>query len=300
MSSGHSYAMTHSARHISDQHAAIEQLSGVAHLQFLQGIKESDYPELLERLNEISSFLQSSSPLRFAVNTEERLFPDVSEGLESFLQSVSPGNSVSSGSSNPPQPSEEERRVFIPLQSGVNYCALSTAGVPYSHPDYPKLQVLATLLSYNYLHPTVREKGGAYGAGLRAGSSLSFYSYRDPNLERTLEAFTNSAEWIRQPQSFTQMDLEEAKLSLFGSLDAPIIPARKGLSYWMQGISQDLRQRQRDGVFATSREDLIEMADKYLSPEVLKVSGSTTVIGNAAKQPEGWYIHTLEKEPVEA
>jgi Zn-dependent M16 (insulinase) family peptidase len=37
-------------------------------------------------------------------------------------------------------------------------------------------------VSSSYLHPEIREKGGAYGSGAMSGEGLwSFYSFRDPN-----------------------------------------------------------------------------------------------------------------------
>jgi len=41
------------------------------------------------------------------------------------------------------------------------------------------------------LLPAIREKGGAYGAGCALDESglISFYSYRDPQLEKTFENF---------------------------------------------------------------------------------------------------------------
>ena len=41
------------------------------------------------------------------------------------------------------------------------------------------LRVLARLMTNQFLHRQIREKGGAYGAGARYGSGIfSFYSYR--------------------------------------------------------------------------------------------------------------------------
>jgi len=54
------------------------------------------------------------------------------------------------------------------------------------------------MLSHEYLHNEIREKGGAYGGGAGQGSgSINFYAYRDPNVERTLEVFDNSAKWLK-------------------------------------------------------------------------------------------------------
>ena len=40
------------------------------------------------------------------------------------------------------------------------------------------------------LHKEIREKGGAYGSGCKIGNGvMNFYSYRDPNVEKTYNAY---------------------------------------------------------------------------------------------------------------
>jgi Zn-dependent M16 (insulinase) family peptidase len=57
--------------------------------------------------------------------------------------------------------------------------------------DFAALMVLGDLMTFNYLLPSIREKGGAYGAGCKVNESgtFSFYSYRDPKIESTYENF---------------------------------------------------------------------------------------------------------------
>lgn len=191
-------------------------------------------------------------------------------------------------------PDDNHKKVFIPLPLGVNYCALSLPGVQYTHEDYAKLRVLSVLLSYNYLHPTIREKGGAYGGGLRTGECTSFYSYRDPNVERTIDAFCNTLNWVKDGRNINDSDIEEAKLSLFGGLDAPVIPAKKGLGYFTTGISNEMRQQLRDQVFATTKDDLVAVAEKYFTN--IREEGSITVIGNPEQMPQDFVTHALSKE----
>ena len=50
MSSGHTFAMTHSSRNISSNHRVYEDLSGVSYLRFLQAIKEEDYELILQKI----------------------------------------------------------------------------------------------------------------------------------------------------------------------------------------------------------------------------------------------------------
>ena len=69
--------------------------------------------------------------------------------------------------------------------------------------------------------------GGAYGGGCSANptaGSISFFSYRDPNFERTMNVFHNSNEWIQKADNFTQRDVDEAKLNVFKAVDKPILP----------------------------------------------------------------------------
>lgn len=57
---------------------------------------------------------------------------------------------------------------------------------------------------------------------------------RDPNSLATLKAFEKAVEWARSGE-FTQQDIDEAKLSVFAAVDAPIAPSDKGTFSFFQG-----------------------------------------------------------------
>ena len=48
----------------------------------------------------------------------------------------------------------------------VNYCAAAYPTVPESSPDAIVFSILAGVLRNTFLHPMIREKGGAYGLSL--------------------------------------------------------------------------------------------------------------------------------------
>ena len=51
------------------------------------------------------------------------------------------------------------------------------------------------------LHKLIREKGGAYGSGVKFNSlagAFTFFSYRDPNLLETVENFKKASDIISQ------------------------------------------------------------------------------------------------------
>lgn len=75
-----------------------------------------------------------------------------------------------------------------PLQ--VNMCAEAMIGPTiYNEDDYAAMLILQEVATYVFLHTSVREKGGAYSAGMAVNDSgiISMYSYRDPNVDATYD-----------------------------------------------------------------------------------------------------------------
>lgn len=148
--------------------------------------------------------------------------------------------------------------------------------VPYISNDHPALRVGAKLLTSKYLLPVVREKGGAYGAGARLSSSgtFSYYSYRDPNPQNTLKTIESCRDWLSAGDKFDEQDVEEAKLGVFQSIDAPQAPGDKGLQAFLYGVSDDVLQKHRRQVMRVTKED-VQRVSKLLDAPV----AGTCVIG---------------------
>lgn len=82
--------------------------------------------------------------------------------------------------------------------------------------DYAALLVLGDLMTFTYLLPSIREKGGAYGAGCSASESgtFTFYSYRDPKIEQTYDNFEKAVGSVLD-KDFSEQQLREAKMLTF-------------------------------------------------------------------------------------
>jgi len=116
-----------------------------------------------------------------------------------------------------------------PLQ--VNHCCESMVGPTIaSDEDYGALLILTELLTMDFLMPSIREKGGAYGAGAGISDSgiISFYSYRDPQCDQTFENFERGISEVIEGK-FTEAMLDESKLLAFQKLDAGRDASLKGL-----------------------------------------------------------------------
>ncbi|MCJ1306327.1 Mitochondrial presequence protease, partial [Hypocenomyce scalaris] len=179
----------------------------------------------------------------------------------------------------------------------VYYSALAFPTVPYTHPSGAPLQILSQLLTHKHLHHEIREKGGAYGGGAYArglSGLFGFYSYRDPNPQNTLSIIQDSGRWARD-RDWTEQDLEEAKLSVFQSVDAPESVSEEGMTRFVSGVDEDMEQRKREQLLDVRKEDVREVAQKYI---VEGMEGySLAVLGEKkdwVNQGNGWAIKNLE------
>lgn len=187
------------------------------------------------------------------------------------------------------------------IASPVAFVSTVIKTVPYSHPDSPAINIASFLFDNTTLHPLVREKGGAYGGGTVCNpisAMLYFYSYRDPNIVSTLDAFQTAVNALSNGD-FDDVDLEEAKLEMAQALDAPVPPGARGdLAYgWLrEGKTEEVRQNFRNKVFALSKEDICLAVKQHIAP---KMSSATTAVfaGQELLEKENAKLQSLGLEP---
>ena len=153
--------------------------------------------------------------------------------------------------------------------------------------DYGVGLVLSELLSFNFLLPAVREKGGAYGAGCKVNESgvVDFYSFRDPNISHTF----NNFEWAVQQViegNFAERDIQEAKLLAFQKLDKVLEPSYKGLLSFTRGYSDEHRLMLRLRALDCQKEDLKQFAEKYIMSAIEAGKTSRVVFGSQYESKE--------------
>ncbi|XP_064598150.1 presequence protease, mitochondrial-like [Liolophura sinensis] len=266
--SGHAYAMTHSASTLTAASKLREQFSGISQVSLMKRVAEAEnQSKLIDHLEELAHKLLQKSNFRFALNTSGPAMRKSVRQFQDFLSSL-PGEKIRGKRTKVEQtvfePSSCKTHIELPFP--VNYVSESFQGVHYTHEDYARLSILSRLLSAKFLHREIREKGGAYGSGAVCRSGLfSFFSYRDPNSLKTLDVFKQSVDWALDGK-FTDADIDEAKLSMFQQIDKPVPPGSKGLTYFTQGVSDEMRQRNRDKLFAVSREEVMDVTARYLVP----------------------------------
>lgn len=154
-------------------------------------------------------------------------------------------------------------------------------------------------LRMGYLWERVRVQGGAYGAFCsldRLSGTLIQASYRDPSVERTLQTYDATADYLRafKPDS---RELTSAIVGAIGDLDTYLLPDAKGaasLTRYLAGDTDEQRQLMREQILSTTAKDFQNfaeiMAEAARCGVVCVLGGSST---EHAAKAGGWTLETL-------
>lgn len=280
MSAGHQVAAIRALSYFSPSAAVSGQISGIPQFRLLEEL--DDHFE--ERREELKKNLKQ---LAVCIFRPENLLVDYTgtkEGLAGIEEQIA----------------ELSRDLFTDPVGGEGFCpelsvkneGFMTAGqvqyvcragnfIEKGLPYTGSLKVLKVMMGYDYLWNQIRVKGGAYGcmcSFTRNGDGY-FVSYRDPNLDKTVDVYERAAEYVRN------FDADERTVTQFiigavSELDTPMTPATRGnysLGCYMTNISMEQLQRERDELLATTDETLKGLhryVEAFMSGKCLCVVGN--------------------------
>lgn len=279
-SSGHLVAAMRSMSSFSRYALYQDELKGVAFYRSICRIEK----ELSESPKSVSDKLAAIAKKLFARNRMLISFTGNNEAYgnaKPSLEKVITGfNKMSAVGNQAEVHFNTAKEAFIDA-SQIQYVAKTGDFICEGYEYTGALRLLRIILSYDYLWINVRVKGGAYGCMntfLRSGESY-FVSYRDPNLSDTLDVYDRIPEYIK---SFSpdERDMTKYIIGTFSALDTPMNPEAKGsrsLSAYLEGITYEQIQKERNEILNAQPEDIRRLAD--LVEAVLK-KDSICVIGN--------------------
>ncbi|MFR3478951.1 MAG: insulinase family protein [Agathobacter rectalis] len=279
-SSGHLVAAMRSMSSFSRYALYQDELKGVAFYRSICRIEK----ELSESPKSVSDKLAAIVKKLFARNRMLISFTGNNEAYgnaKPLLKKVIAGfNKMSAVGNQAEVHFNTAKEAFIDA-SQIQYVAKTGDFICEGYEYTGALRLLRIILSYDYLWINVRVKGGAYGCMntfLRSGESY-FVSYRDPNLSDTLDVYDRIPEYIK---SFSpdERDMTKYIIGTFSALDTPMNPEAKGsrsLSAYLEGITYEQIQKERNEILNAQPEDIRRLAD--LVEAVLK-KDSICVIGN--------------------
>ncbi len=259
---GHRYAMMRVASHQTACGVADERIGGVSFIEWLNGVNDADeavQKELLGKLETLAKRLFVRE--RLTVATMEAV-PE--EAIDTLIDAIPQcGSAPACRCASYPVPAFAREGVAIPAQVGFASMGsnLFRNGRSYSG-SFP---VLVGVLNFMYLWSEIRVQGGAYGCGFAARDhgDLLFYTYRDPQPNRSLGIMKRTAEFIR---AFCKddPDLTGFILSAVSAID-PLRNASAKMAaataFEFRGITRAQIVERYRRLIATAPEDLLALAD---------------------------------------
>ena len=283
MSSGHVVARSECLAQFSPSSWYNSRVSGICQYNFLVDLYENfeaKKEEITEKLIEVTKKIFVKDRLFVSFTGAKEDYENFKPQLKKFINNLPDGGYEAAKRNY----NFAKCKIGYKIPGMVNYVArcgsFGAAGYEYD----PRLRLLGTILSYDYLWDNVRVLGGAYGCmgGFGITGTGYFVSYRDPNLSETNKVYEKMVDFVRE---FEADDSEMTKyiLGTFGDMDAPLNPSAKGkrsLEYYFMGIDEAFLLNNREKMLAANPEDI-----RALEPIVKAVIDAdyVCVIGNGDK-----------------
>jgi len=290
---GHSAVMSRLKAQQHEAHWISEKIGGVEALFFIRKLAaemENDWPAVLQRLEKIHTTLIDRKQIVINVTVDPAAMPSVIQTLETFADKLPDTGNFSSKEWNPVALPKQEA-LTAPTQ--VNYVGCGANLYEAGYKMHGSALVITRYLQTAWLWEKIRVQGGAYGGmcsfDQRSGAFV-FASYRDPNLESSLEVYKATGDYLKN-LTLSEDELTRALIGAIGQLDSYQLPDSKGYSSTMRYLldyTDAERQQLRDEVLATTQEHFNafgevlnrafekEMVSVLCSPDTAKEAGMET------------------------
>ena len=292
---GHQMVNLRLRAHFNEADWATEQMSGLSYLFFLRKLVKSledDWHGVLGDLEEIREILVNRNAMFVNVTLDEKCWAQYEPQIKEFLDDLpaKPFNIMEWS----PEKATDFEGMTIPSQ--VNYVGKGTNLYQWGYGFHGSAHVISRYLRNAWLWERIRVQGGAYGAFClfdRLSGTLTFVSYRDPNLLKTLEAFDETVHFLRHID-LTDDELTKGIIGTIGDIDKYKLPDAKGYTsmlYHFTGETDKDRQVMREEILDTSVADFKAFADVLEAVKdngLVKVIGSQSAINDANKERPGW------------
>ena len=263
MSAGHSLAAGQALSYLSPQAYLMDQVNGFAFYRFLEDL-EKNFDSRKETLCE------NMKRLVRCIFRPENLMVDYTaqreglSGLEQQIEALKEKLYRDPIDSNPYQPQPVKKNEGLMSSAQIQYVCragnYAKKGLSYTG----ALRVLKVVMSYEYLWMQVRVKGGAYGCMCQFGKTGESYfvSYRDPNLEKTIEVYEQAADFVERFEA-DERTMTQYIIGAISALDMPLTPAAQGtysMAGYLTGYGYEQVQQERDELLSADAAAIRELA----------------------------------------
>jgi Zn-dependent M16 (insulinase) family peptidase len=292
---GHQVVNLRLRAHFNEADWVAEQMKGVSYLFFLRDLirkVDEDWPGVLANLEHMRQALVSRQNIIINVTCDQKDWSAFNPHLDGFLKQL-PADDVQEFKWSPDKPADFEGMI-IPAQ--VNYVGKGANLYQLGYRLHGSAHVISRYLRTAWLWERVRVQGGAYGAFClfnHLSGTLTFVSYRDPNLIKTIEIFDETVKFLRSTD-ITDDELTKCIIGTIGEIDRHLLPDVKGYTSMVRYLTKDTaekRQLLRENVLNTSVTDFRDFADVLDGVKrsgLVKVVGAASALETVAAERQGW------------
>lgn len=295
-SEGHKIAYSMLLSSFSPAEAFDETTKGLSFYQTVREIDENwdaKQDEVIENLKEAYQFFMNRKRYTIGLTVDEER---VTECMDCTYDALSKLEEEEIVEHKIPFTSHSMKMGLI-YPGNVNYVAMGYNFKKLGFDYHGGLVLLKSILSMDYLWNEVRVKNGAYGcfADFRKSGNMFFVSYRDPNVEKTLDIYRQIPEYVASLE-LSERELLQYLIGTISSMDFPYTASTEGYTaqvYALVGTTKEDIQSIRDDIFNVDNEILRSFAEpikKVLEQDQYCVFGNTVSI----PQNEALFEETLK------
>lgn len=283
LSSGHTTAALRALSYSSPLSKFKDDTDGIGYYEAVKEIEEhfeEKKEELIVNLKELAARIFRADNLMISYTAAPEGLDAVEKEMETFKN----------GLFERTDGDEQENRCILhcvkrnegfKTSSKVQYVARTgnfiDGGAAYSG----ALHILKVILSYDYLWQNIRVKGGAYGCMCNFNRIGEGYliSYRDPNLEKTIDVYEKVTEYLRNFEA-DDRDMNKYIIGTISNIDRPMNPSAKGtrsMNLYMNHVTEEMIRKEREEILNAGQEEIRALADvvaAMLAADQLCVIGS--------------------------
>jgi len=258
-----------------------EQWTGVEQIFFLRRLEkelQDNWHGVLSRLEEIHQSILNRRALICNTTLNETHWLMFEPKLVRFL-SYLPGKQIKKVSR---QLTWFQRNEGLIMPSPLNFVGKGANLYDLGYELNGSIGAIVNFINMQWLWEQIRVQGGAYGGRCtfdKNSGMFTYESYRDPHLERTLESYDRTAEFLRYA-NIPESERIKNIIGAIGQIDNYKMPDMRGLNSmvrYLSGETSEVRQRLREELLNSTSKDFRAFVD-FL--EYVKERGSVVLLGS--------------------
>ena len=295
MSGGHVFALHRAFAGISESEMISDLTAGIGFYRLVEAIErdfDKKVDELIANLKHLCELIFTKENISFIDYTATSDQYDLlAKEAEKFISGAPSHTGAKTAYDFTPKKLREGYKTSAKVQYVAKAGTYKSDSLPYTG----ALRVLKSIMGYDYLWNQVRVVGGAYGCfcNFSRNGKLSFGSYRDPNLKRTLDVYDRAVDYLKA-FDVNERDMTKYVIGTIADIDAPLTPSAKGArsrDAYLCGDTFENIQKERDEILSCTCADIKKLSE-YV--EMIKETGSIVVLGGEEEieKESGIFEHT--------